>query len=72
MAAPLTRAVIIALTAAALITWYVEQPVRIHAVETKYCPISQRTAIRDRYGNVHIVGAEVFGPCSLMGRYEEA
>lgn len=71
MVSPLTRAVILALTAAALITWYFEQPVRIQA-ETKYCPISQRTAVRDRYGNVHIVWAQVFGPCSLMDRYEEA
>ncbi len=66
------RAIILAATAATLITMYLDRPKPVQAVEVKYCPIIEKTAAKDRLGRWQVFWAEKFGPCDLMDRYEWA
>ena len=61
----MTRAVIIAATAAILICMYLDRPQPVQAVEVKYCaqPVWNRWGVK--------IG-EMFVLCSDLDRYEEA
>ena len=65
------RAVLLALTIAALLCMWGDRPKPAKIVQVDYCPISYRAAVKDELGVWHFGWGAGYGPCALMDRFEE-
>jgi hypothetical protein len=66
----MTRAIILALTAFALICLWLDQPKPIKSVQVDYCLVDMKVAAPDQFGVWHKFWAKGYGPCSDLDRYE--
>lgn len=66
------RSVIVAATVAALIALWIDRPKPVKSVQVDYCPITVRGAAKDEIGEWHFGWAQMYGPCSLLDRFENA
>ena len=65
------RAVLLALTIAALFCMWGDRPAPSRMVEVPYCPIEYRAAVKDELGAWHFGWAQSYGPCVLMDSFEQ-
>ncbi|WP_454626987.1 hypothetical protein [Bradyrhizobium cenepequi] len=67
----MTRAIILAATAAAIIVGYLDRPKPVKAVSVPYCVIDIPFAAKDFRGNLHKGWGKGYGPCSQLDRFED-
>lgn len=71
MVSPLTRAIIISATIAALFAVWKDQPKPIISPVVPYCVVTERAAAKDELGQWHYGWSRGYGPCYLQDEYKE-